>query len=202
MPFASLRVTVPRMLMWFQAGVTLATARSWGGGNIHGWPKILNPFGAVPKFPEKRSRRYVPPEQDFWKVYEVSGLPARGIAGKQDQFILLTILHTAGRRKEIFRMTIADLNFSTNMIRLWTRKRKGGNLESDWIPMTSILSSGLLEWIRIRLIQDTENLFFVLMGPHAMWLNTEIPFLAGSYLCEGCARREKSKPSDFIRSTI
>ena len=60
----------------------LATAWRWGVENIPGWPQPMNPFGAVPKFPEKRSPRYVPPEQDFWKVYEVAGLPVRGIARK------------------------------------------------------------------------------------------------------------------------
>jgi integrase len=142
----------------------LATAWRWGVENIPGWPQLMNPFGAVPKFPEKRSPRYVPPEQDFWKVYEVAGLPVRGIAGKQDQFMLLTMLHTAGRRREIFRIALEDLNFSTNMIRLWTRKRKGGNLEADWIPMTSVLRKGLLEWIKIRPVKDTENLFVCLDG--------------------------------------
>jgi integrase len=63
--------------------------------------------------------------------------------------MLLTMLHTAGRRMEIFRITLEDLNFSTNMIRLWTRKRKGGNLETNWISMISILRKGLLKWIKI-----------------------------------------------------
>jgi integrase len=111
-----------------------------------------------------RSPRYVPPKQDFWKVYEVASLPVRGIAGKQDRFMLLTMSHSAGRRKEIFRIAREDLNFSTNMIRLWTRKRRGRNLEADWIPMTSILRKGLLEWIEIRPIKDTENLFVCLDG--------------------------------------
>jgi hypothetical protein len=72
------------------------------------------------------------------------------------------MLHTAGRRGEIFRIAREDLNFSTNMIRLWTRKRKGGNLGADWIPMTGILRKTLLEWIDIRPVKDNAILFICL----------------------------------------
>ena len=52
----------------------LATAWRWGVENIPGRPQPLNPFAAVLKFPQKRSPRYVPPEEDFWELYEVAGL--------------------------------------------------------------------------------------------------------------------------------
>jgi integrase len=175
----------------------LVTAWRWGVENIPGWPQPTNPFKAVPKFPEIRSPRYVPPEQDFWKVYDVAGLPVRGIAGKQDQFMLLTMLHTAGRRKEIFQMVLEDLNFSTNMIRLWTRKRKGGNLEADWIPMTSILRKGLLEWIKIRPIKDTENLFVCLDGSSCNEAQYGNPFSSRQQLMRKLCKAAKVKAFGF-----
>jgi hypothetical protein len=50
----------------------------------------------VDKMPEERQPRYVPPEEDFWKVFE--------IAGGQDKVMLLAFLHSAARRGEIFRL--------------------------------------------------------------------------------------------------
>ena len=49
----------------------LAAGWEWGRKYINGFPQeALNPFKAVKKFPEKRAPRYVPPEDDFWKVYQ------------------------------------------------------------------------------------------------------------------------------------
>src|SRR5208283_2976510 len=63
----------------------LATAWKWGTVKLEGWPKGENYFLSVDKFPEVRQPRYVPPEDDFWKVYnQVEG---------QDQLMLLTFLH-------------------------------------------------------------------------------------------------------------
>jgi integrase len=69
--------------------------------------------------------------EDFWKVYE--------IAEGQDKVMMLTFLHTAGRRGEIFLLTISDIDFQNNRIRLSTKKGKGGNLEYDWLSMTEEL---------------------------------------------------------------
>ena len=81
--------------------------------------------------PEIRHPRYVPPEEDFWKIYEV--------AEGQDKVMLLTFLHLAARRGEIFRLTWADVDFGNDRIRLWTRKRKDGSFEWDLLPMTKEL---------------------------------------------------------------
>lgn len=116
----------------------LGTAWNWGRDNLEGWPKDENPFLAIKKFPEKRSPRYVPPETDFWKVYEV--------AEGQDQIMLLALLHLAARRGEIFNLKWSDVDFSTNRVRLWTNKREGGHQEFDWLPMTPDLKRPLLAW--------------------------------------------------------
>ena len=121
----------------------LATAWSWGQSNFPDWPKTANPFSNIPKYPEIRQDRYVPPEEDFWKVFE--------IAQGQDRVMLLAMLHLAARKSEIFRLTIHDLDFKRSQIRLHTRKRRGSNLEADWIPMTALLKDELLSWIRSRM---------------------------------------------------
>ena len=88
--------------------------------------------------PEERSPRYVPPKDDFWKVFNLTE--------GQDRIMLLTFLHLAARRSELFRLKWSDVDFENSRVRLWTRKRKGGALESDWLPMTDELNQALAGW--------------------------------------------------------
>lgn len=118
----------------------LATAFKWGQ-TFKGMPSI-NPFRVVPKYPEKRTPRYVTNEVDFWKVYN--------LAERKDQVMLLTFLHLAGRRSEIFRIHRSDVDFEKRQIRLWTRKREGGSMEGDWLPMTDALFELLLEHLKTQ----------------------------------------------------
>jgi integrase len=97
----------------------LGTAWRWGFDNMEGWPKGVNPFLSVKKFPEERQPRYVPTEEDFWKVYDQ--------AAGQDQVMLLTFLHLAARRSEVFRIKWSDVDFTESKICLWTKKREGGH---------------------------------------------------------------------------
>jgi len=98
------------------------------------------------RFPEERSPRYIPPEEDFWKVY--------GEAPTQDQVMLLAYLHLAARRSELFRLKWEDVDFSRSQIRLTTRKTKDGSWKAHWLPMTPRLSSALLDH---RQGQDEKN---------------------------------------------
>lgn len=115
----------------------LAAAWDWGRRFVEGFPAVANPFRAVDKFAEERHPRHIPTEADFWAVYE--------IAQEQDKIMLLAFLHTAARKMEIFRLRWDDLDFEDGRVRLWTRKRLGGTLEPDWIPMTEDLRAALLE---------------------------------------------------------
>ena len=127
----------------------LAAAWGWGRNNIDGWPKMQNPFRLIKKYPEVRSPRYVPPEEDFWKAFhKIEGNNPISI---QDRTMLLTFLHLAARRNEIFGLKLTDLDFRNGQVRLWTRKRKGGDLEEDLLPLTKELKSALLEWLEIRM---------------------------------------------------
>lgn len=112
----------------------LVAAWNWGI-KYCGFP-TENPC-MVDRFPEKRQIRYVPPEKDFWAVYDA----AKG----QNKVMLLAYLHLAARRSELFRMKWADVNFDEGKVRLWTRKRSGGNLEFEWIPMTDDLSKAIFK---------------------------------------------------------
>ena len=126
----------------------LARAWDWGVQKVPEFPRdLMNPFRAVEKMREERSPRYVPPEEDFWKVYE-------NVEG-QDKVMLLASLHLASRRGELFRLKKSDIDFSNKTVTLWTRKRKGGNLEPDTLPMTKELKIALVMWCEKRLSHNT-----------------------------------------------
>jgi integrase len=136
----------------------LATAWNWGQATLRDFPKnLVNPFYSVERYPKVSFPRYVPPEDDFWKVYD--------LAEGQDKVMLLFSYHLAARRGETFNAKRSDIDFKNDKIRLWTRKRKGGNLEFDWMPMTQELKAALLSWLEVRMAQptvDTEHIFICL----------------------------------------
>ena len=83
-----------------------------------------------------RQNRYVPPEKDFWKVH--------AIAEGRHKVLLLTFLHTAARRGELYRLQWKDVDFGSKRIRLGTKKRQDGSMEYEWLPMTDELFYVLL----------------------------------------------------------
>jgi integrase len=89
----------------------------------------------IPVFPQDERPRYVPPLGDFEALH--------ALATGKDHAMLLTALHTAARRGEIFRLTWDDVDFTRGIIRLGTRKRAGGGMQYDWLPMTGSLSASL-----------------------------------------------------------
>ncbi|MBN1382574.1 MAG: site-specific integrase [Deltaproteobacteria bacterium] len=170
----------------------LGTAWRWGLDNMEGWPKGVNPFLSVKKFPEERRPRYVPSEEDFWKVFA----KAEG----QDKVILLTYLHLAARRAEVFRMKWSDVDFTNNKIRLWTQKREGGHMEYDWLPMTSDLRQALLSWCEERLkqtVKNKEHVFICLDKSAFCKAYYGKPFLHRQHLMEHLCKRAKVKPFGF-----
>ena len=131
----------------------LVAAWNWGMKYLD--PPLPGPNPClVERMPEVRHPRYVPPEEDFWKVYAV--------AEGQDKVMLLTFLHLAARRGEIFRLTWQDVDFGNDRIRLWTRKRKDGTFEYDWLPMTKELRKSLRWWWESRPIKDSPYVFVCL----------------------------------------
>lgn len=70
-------------------------------------------------------------------------------AGPERPFFL-TVFYTLGRVGEIYRLKWSDLDWEREEIRLWTRKRQGGQMEEDWLPMPEDLRDTLQQLHRRR----------------------------------------------------
>jgi integrase len=128
---------------------------TWNWGIKYLDPPLPGPNPClVERMPEVRHPRYVPPEEDFWKIYAA--------AEGQDKVMLLTFLHLAARRGEVFRLTWQDVDFGNDRIRLGTRKRKDGSFEWDWLPMTQELRKALRWLWEHRPIKDSPYVFVCL----------------------------------------
>ncbi|WP_054033657.1 tyrosine-type recombinase/integrase [Desulfatitalea tepidiphila] len=128
---------------------------AWNWGMKYMDPPLPGPNPClVERMPEIRQPRYVPPDEDFWKVY--------ALAEGQDKVMLLAFLHLAARRSEIFRLTWEDIDFANNRVRIWTRKRHGGTYEYDWLPMTKELRKSMRWWWENRPIKDKPHVFLCL----------------------------------------
>ena len=133
----------------------LAKAWNWGRTNLEGFPlDTLNPFKGVDRYPENRNPRYVPPEEDFWTIYDLSE--------GQDKVMLMAFLHLGARRGEIFRLTWADVDFPNSQLVLKTRKTGDSSWKANVLPMTSELRKELLWWWEHRENKNSEYVFTVL----------------------------------------
>ena len=90
----------------------------------------------IRRFREDEKDKYVPPVEDFWKVYNNEDA--------QTQRILLAFLHTAARKMEIFNLRWSDVNFKEKTVTLETGKRRGGRRRHK-IPMSETLQTALQE---------------------------------------------------------
>jgi len=113
----------------------LSSAWNWGIKYMGLSP--INPFLQAEKFPVDQKPRRVPSESEFWQVVHR--------AQERDKRFILACLHTAARKSELFRLTWNDVDFERGFVLLGTRKRKGGGMEYDPVPMTSELRRILLE---------------------------------------------------------
>ena len=90
-----------------------------------------NPCDHIEKYPEEPNRPYVPPPEDIDKVR---------IAGTIDERDFLDVLyHLLALKSEIVRLSWDDVNFEQRWVRLYTRKRRGGEFQEDYLPMNDTL---------------------------------------------------------------
>lgn len=167
----------------------LATAWKWGRKYLDGFPDKPNPFLTVERFPEQRKDRYVPPEEDFHKVFS--------LAEGQDRVMLTAFLHLAARRSEIFRLTWADVDFGENRLRLITGKTRDGSQRADWLPMTSELRAALLWWWEARPYKQAKHVFTCLDDSPSPNHNPGGPFLYRQHFMARMCRRAGVKPFGF-----
>jgi integrase len=61
------------------------------------------------------------------------------VANRDEQDFIECIYHLLARKSEIVRPTWEDVNFEERWGRLYTRKRRGGDLQADYLPMNKTL---------------------------------------------------------------
>jgi len=166
----------------------LVAAWNWGMKYLN--PPLPGPNPClVERMPEIRHPRYVPPEEDFWKIYAV--------AEGQNSVMLLTFLHLAARRGEIFRLTWSDVDFGNDRIRLWTRKRQDGTFEYDWLPMTKELRKSLRWWWENRPIKESTHVFLCLDETAFAREYYGKPFVYRQHFMKGLCEKAKVKHFGF-----
>ncbi|MGA3114585.1 MAG: tyrosine-type recombinase/integrase [Syntrophobacteraceae bacterium] len=94
-----------------------------------------NPPATAEPYPEDQFIKYVPPVEDIDKVLMA--------ANREEMELVIVLYHTAGRISEILRLIWEDVNFERRWVRLWTRKRRGGKAEEDYLQFTTALETTL-----------------------------------------------------------
>ena len=166
----------------------LAAAWEWGRKYLDGFPVCANPFLGIPKFREVRKPRYVPGEEDFWKVVKA----AQG----QDKVMLLAFFYLGARRGEIFRLTWEDVDLTRNRVRLGTCKTSDSSMRYDWIPLAAALKTALLEWREARPYK-TEWVFSCLDDSPSPWHNPGEAYRARGHFMQKMCERAGVKPFGF-----
>jgi integrase len=108
-----------------------------------------NPCFFLEKMPEPQFIRKIPTPEEMQRILLVAG---------EDRPLILILYHTLARIDEVLRMRWEDVNFQERTVRLWTRKRKGGEWAADTLPMNQVLYETL--WGLWRSRQQAEWVFY------------------------------------------
>jgi len=102
----------------------------------------LNPVFLVDKLSVEQPKKVIPTTQEMSKILLAAG---------KDRPLLLVLYHTLARIDEVLRLKWEDINWERHEVRLWTRKRRGGNWQYDWLPMNAELEKVLRDlWQKRR----------------------------------------------------
>lgn len=78
---------------------------------------------------------------------------------RYEKLIISLFLESAGRRMEVFKLKLSDVNIEKRGVQLWTRKNRDGTLESEWLPITENLADELKWWLENRPMKESIWLF-------------------------------------------
>lgn len=106
-----------------------------------------NPVVEIPQMPHQTPQKHIPTEEQLLSLIMAS-------EPSIERPLILCLVHTLARIDELLRWTWADINFEHRTVTLWTRKRSGGQLESDTLPMNDALFD-VLQGAWKKRVQDT-----------------------------------------------
>jgi integrase len=86
-----------------------------------------NPCRGVKFLPTEKFIKYVPPVEDIERVL--------ALADPLDKAYLTVIWQLAARVREVNQLTWEDVDFNKRLVRLWTRKKRGGNKTPGLVDM-------------------------------------------------------------------
>ena len=162
----------------------LTTAWKWGLSFLDNFPMDKpDPFLSCPRYAEKRCPRYIPPEEDFWKVYDV--------AYEREKALLTCFLNLAARKGELLKLTWADVDFERGTVVLTTRKTRTGTVKRDEMPMNGDVRQTMLWLWQNR--EGTSNHVFTCAteGFHGR------PYKSAAHVMERLCERAGVKPFGF-----
>ena len=162
----------------------LTTALKWGVSYMDNFPMDRpDPFLSCPRYAEKRYPRYIPPEEDFWKVYEA--------AYEREKALLTCFLNLAARKGELLKLTWEDVDFQRGTVVLTTRKTRTGTVKRDEMPMNEDVRQTMLWLWQNR--EGTSN--------HVFTCATEgfrgKPYKSAAHVMERLCERAGVKPFGF-----
>jgi integrase len=114
----------------------------FGYGVERGWVNT-NPVSGIKPFSYEKQRRYVPSKEDVLKVLS--------LARPDKRLYLLTLIHTAGRMRELNYLKWEDVH--EDYLVLWTRKAKNSVLTDRVIPYNQVLKE-VIEKLREQKIGE------------------------------------------------
>lgn len=89
-----------------------------------------NPVIPVDKLGTDKPKKLIPTPQEMNQILLAAG---------KDRPLLLVLFHTLARIDEILRLKWDDIDWDRHEIRLWTRKRRSGGWQFDWLGMNAEL---------------------------------------------------------------